>query len=272
MCLCSLAFVFPSTHHMSPPPSGAYSESGAVQCTPCGVGTIASASAAVMCSMCPVGQFANTTGQSVCLTCDAGFSSYEGGNACYPLNAPAPASVEAVVILKVNVDLSVAATPAFQRTFVTDIADVLEVKSSRIVINSVTAGSVLIDFTILPSTSGSSPWATTLASKLVALVAQPNSTLAQKIPVDPMFQPQVATKVAAGKCPLPQQGPDLSACNFAECVADFARQGRPCRPAALWCKPSCKCNQQACSCNQWYVHTILSESVSVVCVCVCVCV
>jgi hypothetical protein len=213
-----------------------------------------------MCSACPVGQIANMTGQSVCASCDVGYTSYEGGNMCYPTDAPAPASVEAVVTLKVNVNLAVASTPAFQQAFVTDIADVLGVNASRVRIDSVTAGSVLIDFTILPSTSASGPWASFLASTLVALVAQPNSTLAQKIPVDATFTPQVKTRIA-NMCPLPQQGPDLSFCKFSQCMADFERRNQPCVSATPWCKPTCKCTTQECRCDPWYV-----------CVCVCVCV
>jgi hypothetical protein len=133
--------------------------------------------------MCPAGQY-STTG--VCQSCVAPNVVSSDQTICEPevsqeqelLQRPAPPpspeqnSVRTAVVLDTSLDIigSVgdATYTVFTSTFKTDIAMLLNVDVDRLRVNSITAGSVIVDFTVLPSSDGEPVAASTITSAFAA--------------------------------------------------------------------------------------------------------
>jgi len=120
-----------------------------------------------------------------CSTCAAGFraASSASGAACEPDTAdPAASTLSVGVTLTLSLNISAAGavgTPAratFVQQFAADVATALNTSASRVNVTGIRAGSIIVDFTLLPSATGSP--AHVLAAALVADVASPNSRLA----------------------------------------------------------------------------------------------
>jgi hypothetical protein len=117
------------------------------------------------CELCPAGQYSAT---GICQPCVAPNVISSDQTACEPqeqeLPRPAPPpspeqnSVRAAVVLDTSLDNIGSAGDAtytvFTLNFKTDIAMLLNVNVDRLRVNSITAGSVIVDFTVLPGSDG----------------------------------------------------------------------------------------------------------------------
>ena len=118
--------------------------------------------------------------------------SYDGTGVA-PLLTPAGA-VRGKLLLPVAIEEIAEGTPereAFETSFRSDVAGHLGVDASRIVINSIQAGSVVVDFHVLPDEYGTPISASVVSSALIVGVTVAGHTLAEGVadvvtaPVDP---------------------------------------------------------------------------------------
>jgi len=112
-----------------------------------------------------------------------------------------------IIVLRFLDDFATSNNTAYATNFVNNLADVLGIPASRIIVVSLTPGSVIVKFKILSSSTGPSP--TTLATTIETQLNNPNSALNNKFSsIDQSYTPQVSVEYAksggavAGHAPL----------------------------------------------------------------------
>jgi hypothetical protein len=155
------------------------------------------------CSSCEFGKFSSSSGGTACI---AYYSSSTGASSTINLND----ITQAAATLTLSTDFATIVRATFDNQFKLDVSTAAGINANRITITSVTAGSTVVAFTILP-VAGSSVNPAQAVAAIQLQINDPNSALRQATTTSAAISVTVSYACTSGPSSTPCGGSNSSA-------------------------------------------------------------